>query len=235
LSVFPGDLRSPSPCALVRGLLLAEVGVFIAAVAGCIWLTPHGEAPLQWYHVVLWSIAGCLPILANLIHGDHPRDSGLRVDNLAASALQVGGVTVSLGMVLVIVGLFFGGFDHPTDAQRVLRMGAGFVVGGLVQQYALQAFVLRRLRQAGLPSVAAVTVAVLLFAAVHWPNWVLVGLTIGGGMAWCAIFLRRPNLLTLGISHGLLALLAYHALPRAWHWGLAIGPKFFDRADRFAP
>ena len=105
----------------------------------------------------------------------------------------------------------------------------------MIQQFLLQSSVLRRVRQGGLPAPAAVLASAALFALVHAPNWTLVGLTGAAGVVWCALFLRRANILTLGISHGLLALLVYHAWPKAWHLGLAIGPKFLDRAARLGP
>ena len=43
-------------------------------------------------------------------------------------------------------------------------------------------------------------------------NAPLTGLTFVGGLVWSALFVRHPNVLALGISHGILATLAYPLL-----------------------
>jgi membrane protease YdiL (CAAX protease family) len=101
-----------------------------------------------------------------------------------------------------------------------------YAAWALAQQYLLQAFVLRRFRQAGLPQTRACAMAAGLFSLLHAPNWLLVGLTAGMGTLWCRLFLRRPNILTLGLSHVTLSLLVYYAWPVSWLGNLTIGPMY---------
>ena len=227
------DLRSATPARSVRALLLAEVLIFVAALAACIWLAPAKGQAVRAYHAVLWAVAAGVPILAAFLHGDRPRDAGLRVDNLGPSAREVAVVTALMAAFVVTVGLAVGGF-HGQRVGRVLERGGTYLLGAFVQQYLLQAFVVRRLRQAGLTAPWAVAAAAILFALLHAPNWVLSAGTAGAGALWCVLFLRQANLLTLSVSHGLLALLLYHAWPKVWHLGLAIGPNALERAARYA-
>ena len=43
-----------------------------------------------------------------------------------------------------------------------------------------------------------------LFALAHAPNWPLAALSLGVGFAWSWLFYARPNVLLMGISHGVL-------------------------------
>jgi hypothetical protein len=53
-------------------------------------------------------------------------------------------------------------------------------------------------------------------------------------MTWCILFLRHPNLLTVGLSHGLLALMTYYVLPMSWHAGMGIGGMYLKRVAGMA-
>jgi len=199
----------------------------------CIWWGPSQVGGFHWWHTVLWVAAIALPAGANLLHGDRPADSGLRTDNLVPAAGQALAATLALGLIISAVGLIAGGFSDVRWGKSA-RLAVTYVAGGLIQQYILQAFALCRLRQAGLGKLPAVALAAGLFAVIHTPNWVLLGLTTGAAVVWCILFLRHRNILVLAISHGLLAWLVYHAWPKAWHLGLAIGPNYLSRLARMA-
>jgi len=213
---------SARPAVVVRVLLVAEVVSYVAAVSAYLLLAlPAGEAA-GWPAVLAAAGALAFPIAMNLLHGDRPADSGLRVDNLGASARQVLPITAALLAGVLAVGAAAGGF-HWLGWRHFGDHAGLYLAWGPVQQYLLQAFGLRRLRQAGLPAPAAVVLAAGLFAWLHAPNWPLVGLTAGAGAIWCVLFLRRPNLITLGLAHAVLAVAVYYAWPQAWLSGLAIG------------
>ena len=226
--------RALQPSAGIRVLLVGEVAAFTAVVMACVWLGPPEVGGFHWWHIMLWMAAFALPVGANLLHGDRPADSGLRTDNLVPAAREALAATLVLGLIILAVGLMAGGFSDLRWGKST-RLAVTYVAGGLIQQYILQAFALCRLRQAGLGKLPAVVLAASLFAIVHAPNWVLSGLTAGTAVVWCILFLRHRNLLVLAVSHGLLAWLVYHAWPKGWHLGLAIGPNYLSRLARMAP
>jgi len=208
-----------------RAVLVGEVLVFVGACLGYIWfLLPTAKHP-QWYHVASIIALGAFPICMNLLHGDRPKDSGIRLDNIGGSAREIVPITVIFAIGVVAVGLATSGF-HWVSWKRIGELAGGYLGWGLVQQYLLQAFALRRLRQAGLPTLPAMVLAAGLFAFLHAPNWPLVVLTFGAGVAWCVFFVRKPNILTLGLAHGVLAVLLYHAWPVEWLDGLTVGPMY---------
>ena len=104
------SLSSPSPRMAVRALLVMEVLIFTAVLLGCIWLAPRKGEAIRWHHVALWALAAGLPVGLNLLHGDRPRDSGIRVDNLAASAREVAIATVVMAGGVLAVGIAAGEF-----------------------------------------------------------------------------------------------------------------------------
>jgi membrane protease YdiL (CAAX protease family) len=223
------SLRSSAPPPAVRFLLVAEVILYIGAVTAYVMLAaPASAKSIEWHHVVVFLTIGSIPICLNVLHGDRAADSGLRIDNLAISAREVLVATVVMGAGVAITGWLVHGF-HWRGWGRLLELSGGYLVWGVAQQYVLQSFALRRLRQARLPPVVAGAVAACAFGALHAPNWPLVALTAAAGMTWCLLFIRQPNILTLGVAHGLLAVLLYHALPQEWLQGLTVGRVYLIR------
>ncbi len=167
-----------------------------------------------------------IPFLSTAVHKDTPRAIGLRLDTLPRSAVEVGIATlVGFGLVLGLSAASGHGFRL---SGRFFERAATYPFWGLVQEYALQAFVFRRLLESwGRPGWAALG-ASALFAALHLPNPVLSIATLGGGYVWCRLYHRHPNLLTLAVSHGWLAVLIQTALPGAWHHGLRVGMGFYN-------
>jgi hypothetical protein len=222
------DLQSSNPPLAVRAILVGEVILCVAGAAACIWfLGPTRESVLRWYHATLPLLAA-VPIGLNLLHGDRPADSGLRLDNWRASAKGVLLATVAMAAGIVLIGLLARGF-HWVSAKRLANLVGLYPLWGIVQQYFLQAFMLRRLRQARIPPPAATILAAGLFGLLHAPNWALVATVTFAGIVGCTLFLRRPNLITLGLAHGVLAVLLYHAWPKAWLQGMTIGPMFLEK------
>jgi membrane protease YdiL (CAAX protease family) len=206
------SFRSARPALWVRLMLVAEVLIVTGGMAMyLLFLLPLHKQDTRWYHVVIPLVLMAVgPISLNLLHGDRPADSGIRLDTLAGSAREVGLATLAMAAGLTALALWMGGFTWKSWP-RLAEMGGGYLAWGLMQQYLLQAFVLRRLLQSGLPKWPAVAAAAALFGLMHAPNWGLVAASAGGAVVWCHLFLRRPNLLTLGASHAALAVLLYHA------------------------
>jgi hypothetical protein len=73
------------------------------------------------------------------------------------------------------------------------------IVWGGSQQFVLQTVILREAQSVF--GRAAVPVAASIFAAFHLPNPFLMIVTSVGGLIWCAIYARHPNILALALSH----------------------------------
>jgi len=207
--------------------LLVEVLLVTALFGAAIWwIIPPRPSLVRWWHLLAGACIGAVPILLNVRRGDSARDAGLRLDTLAPSASAVSRATVLMAAAAVAAGFVGGGFQ-PVRPSRLVSLCATYAGWGLAQQYLLQAFLLRRLRLTGLTDAAAVVVAACLFGCLHAPNWWLVAATAAAGLVWCRLFVRCPNLVTLSVSHAVLAVLLYWAWP--WTKGLTVGPGYLAR------
>ena len=230
--MIPDALRSSRPNLAVRVMLLAEVLAFVAIVMGIIWLHPAKGRPMQWYNIALWMAAALVSVGGNLLHGDRPGDSGLRVDNLVASAREACIVTAVLVAAVGAAAMVGRQWHFESWPEFFARSGEILAVA-FAQQYLLQAFMLRRLLQTGMPRPWAVGAAAVLFAGIHAPNLVLVAATAVAAVVWCCLFLRQANLFVLGLSHGLLSLWMYYAWPNTWHLRQAVGPRALRYMARY--
>lgn len=111
------------------------------------------------------------------------------------------------------------------DRRDFLGSLGGLTLWGGAQQWILQTVVLREAQRIT-SSTWGVPIAALLFAAVHLPNVFLTAVTFGGGLVWCGIYSRHPNILPLAVSHGLGTLAILHAFDAAITGRLRIGHAY---------
>lgn len=202
---------------VVLSVLLAEWVVL--AVAG-------GSLPALAF-VILTSLAFML--LSHRARGETARDVGWRLDNFGRAARLLAPPMILTTVLLVAAGLYTSKLDFmrwrgEESLARVLLLG---VLWGFLQQYALQGFINRRAQIVwgrGPLSVAAVA---LTFALLHLPNPWLMLATFAGGLVWARAYQREPNLLALGLSHGLMTWVLISAFPSAALHNLRVGYKFF--------
>jgi membrane protease YdiL (CAAX protease family) len=215
-----GTAHVPGPAVPKSAL---EPLVFVALALAYVWVVrpTHND----WLKIPFLSVIVLIPFVSNAIHRDRLRDLGLRLDNLLVSAREVGIATAIGAAVVVAIGLVAG--SGPVFHRAVLRSFLVYPLWGLAQQYAMQAFTYRRLREGtDRPGIAAALTA-LLFASVHYPNLPLVLVTLVGAYFWCRLFERHPNLFTLAISHGWLAVLVRYSWSAEWLRNLRIGPGYW--------
>jgi hypothetical protein len=198
-------------------------GLFAAAIW---WIIPPRPSLIRWWHIAAGAGIGIVPIALNLARGDGAREAGIRLDTLRSSGPPAIAATATMAALALLIGALGGGL-RPIPASRLVSLCVTYAGWGLAQQYVLQAFVLRRVRLAGLSDASAILVAAVIFGLIHAPNWWLVAATTAAAVVWCRLFVRCPNLLTLAVSHGVLAVVLYYAWP--WTAGLTVGPGYLAR------
>ena len=95
------------------------------------------------------------------------------------------------------------------------------------QQLALQTVVLREAQRVA--GRGAVPLAAGIFAALHLPNPFLTAVTGIGGLAWCWIYARAPNIIPLAISHAASTLVILMSFDPDITGGLRTGWAFLQR------
>lgn len=212
----------------VRHAIIAHPGLqalgFVALLFLHIWkvepVAPDGARLLAAAFLM------AIPVCSNLLHRDRASDLGLRVDNLRRSGRQVGAATLLCSLVIVAVSHAFGW--RSTMNLGALLGALGYVGWSFSQQYALQAFVHRRLRESLRCSRRAALASALLFGLVHLPNPLLTVTVTIAGYIWCRVFERTPNLFALAVSHAWLATLLMTSVPEKVHHIMRVGPGFWE-------
>lgn len=200
---------------------LLEALSFSAIIFLYIWRWQNAPLP-AWLIFPVWLLASFL------LHRDTPKTLGWRADNLkAATRLAVPVFLVSIAAI-VLAGIALGALHHlPTHLVEPRRF-VGYLAFCLLQQVGLQSLTMNRLLRAFSSPNLAAFVAGILFAALHWPNPVLVPLTLIGGAAMCWLFARQRNILPLVLAQAILGALVFWAIPIAWHHSMRVGPGYYS-------
>jgi membrane protease YdiL (CAAX protease family) len=111
------------------------------------------------------------------------------------------------------------------DRRDFLGNFAPLILWGGAQQWVLQTVVLREAQRASSRR-AGVTIAALLFGAVHLPNPFLAPVTAAAALFWCRLYDRYPNIIPFALSHALGTMAVLYAFDTAITGRLRIGAAF---------
>lgn len=198
--------------------LLDALG-FSAVVALYIWRW-QAASPRSWWVMAVW--LG----LSILVRRDTPKTLGWRADNLLSSARRAFPFFLVASLSICGTGLFLGMLHRLPVHLIEFRRFTGYFAFCVLQQVALNSFVTNRLLSYFDRPWPAAALAGMLFAALHWPNPVLVPLTFIGGIAMAWLFSRDRNILPLALGQAILGALIWWAFPLAWHHSMRVGPGF---------
>jgi hypothetical protein len=202
-----------------RWSYLAEALSFVAFLLAYIWKL-QSQSPRTWWLILAWLL------ISFAARRDTPKTLGWRADNLWPATRQAAPFFAASSLALCAAGLFLGMLHRlPTHLIEPRRF-EGYLAFCLLQQVGLNSYLMNRLLSAFDNPLPAATVAGTLFAALHWPNPVLVPLTLLGGTAMAALFAKQRNILPLTLVQAVLGALVWWAFPIAWHHSLRVGPGY---------
>ena len=206
-------------------LTLVEALLFAVVVALFIWRW-QAAYPFSWIILPVWLAASFL------LHRDTPKTLGWRADNLwpaTRQGLLLFGIYIA---AVCAAGLALGALrrlpEHLIDHRRFL----GYFAFCLLQQVAVNSYLMNRLLSAVDRPVIAAFLSSTIFAALHWPNPVLIPVTLIGGFGMCMLFARQRNILPLTLGQAILGGLVWWAFPIAWHHSMRVGPGYYSFAQR---
>jgi hypothetical protein len=208
-----------------RVLTFLEALLFSALVGLFIWFWQAAH-PLSWIIFPVWLTASFL------LHHDTPKTLGWRADNLWPATRQGLPVFAVFTAAVSVIGLALGALHHLPEHLIDHRRFVGYFSFCLLQQVAVNSYLMNRFLAASGRSVVAALLSSGIFAALHWPNPVLIPVTLIGGFGMCLLFARQRNILPLTFGQAILGGLVWWAFPVAWHHSMRVGPGYYSFARR---
>ena len=206
---------------IVAKLNLLEAAAFTAVVGIYIWRWQL-HRPNTWIVFPVWLIVSWAA------HRDTPKTLGWRADNLWPATRRATKIFALFITALFLIGVFLGALHRLHFPLLEPRRFASYFAFCVLQEVGLQSLVMNRMLGAIRNEWIASSVSAAFFAALHWPNPVLLPLTFIGGTAMCWLFARERNIIPLAIGQAILGSLVWWAFPLAWHHGMRVGPGFYS-------
>jgi membrane protease YdiL (CAAX protease family) len=201
-----------------------EVAALALVLLSYIWLW-NGAFP--GHSVVLLALYFGIGIETHWRRGERPREIGLRLDNLGRALRLVTLWIAPIAVFAMAAGFVLHGWRFP-NPEGVIGSVAFGVAYGTAQQYGLVCVFYRRLREVFRGDRLPIVAAGLLFGLFHLPNPFLTAVTVTLGMLACWLYRREPNLLALGIWHGLMSFVLFYSLPVWLTIELRVGPQILS-------
>ncbi len=180
----------------------------------------------QFTHVHVWVVFPIWLAASFLLHGDTPKTLGWRADNLRQAAIESGiffGIVVAALIALALAR----GMPRHLAWHAVADHLWTYFAFCLLQQVALNSFVNNRaISLLSRPWLSSLLAGVI-FASAHWPNPVLLPVTLVGGVGMAWLFRRNRNILTLALGQAVVGSLLAWAFPAAWLHNLRVGPGYY--------
>ncbi|HEX8473439.1 MAG TPA: CPBP family intramembrane glutamic endopeptidase [Pyrinomonadaceae bacterium] len=219
-AAFPGEraLAAWEIASLTVSTLIAEWVVFSLGGGSNLLLA----VPLAFAFVFMFC--------SHRLRGETARDIGLCLDNFAQAMRLLILPMLVTSALLVLVGILSGNdlnFGKWRGGQSIFGVPALGFLWGLMQQYALQAFINRRAQILWGKGFRSVFLVAFLFGLLHFPNPWLTAATFAGGLLWAWVYQRAPNLFALALSHMLMTWVLVSTVPASALRGLRVGYKFF--------
>lgn len=213
--------QRPMPKTSYRVLTLIEALGLTGYIAWYIWQLQSAH-PNSWTVFLVWLLASVA------LHRDTPKTLGWRADNLWPATRQGLSIFALFIVGTLLAGWWLGAYRRiPPRVTEPWRFFTYFAFC-LLQQVALNSYLTNRLLYSLQNPRAAALLAGAIFAALHWPNPVLVPLTFIGGTAMSWLFSQQRNILTLTVGQAILGTLVWWVFPVAWHHGMRVGPGFYS-------
>ena len=198
---------------------LVEALAFAAFVGMYIWRW-QAERPETWWVMLVWLVTSAL------VRRDTPKTAGWRADNLWPASRRAFLFFAPASVTVCAAGLFLGMLHRIPVHLINPRRFVGYLGFCVWQQVALNSYLTNRLLTYFARPWPAALLAGCVFAALHWPNPVLVPLTLVGGVVMAWLFATERNILPLALGQAILGALVWWAFPLAWHHSMRVGPGY---------
>jgi membrane protease YdiL (CAAX protease family) len=199
----------------LRKIAALEPAALFLFIMGYIWIWRRT-------HPYLWiAILACL-LLSHVLHRESARELGFGRESLSECTHRFAPLLTVLGLAMLAGGLLLNTTRRMPPDQAFLALFA-YLPWGLLQQYMLNGYFLKRFDRA-LPPRDSEWLTAVLFGLVHTPNWFLMIVALVGGWGATKVYRRHRNLYFLGIAHATIGFLLYVTVPDSVSHHLEVGP-----------
>lgn len=196
---------APLRAAVSRKEAGAEVAFWLGVAAAYV-VGSKVDVPVRYVIVVLGlALAGYLAFIWRRGR-ERLRDFGLRKDHLGAASVATGVLTLAVAAGFVA---YAWAREVPIWRPEFAVLLPLYPLYGLAQQLAVQGIFHRRLLVLTESRALSAGLTAVAFGLLHTGNPMIFGLTTAGGLGWALLYQRYGNVWPLGLSHGVLASLAY--------------------------
>lgn len=140
---------------------------------------------------------------------------GLRFDTFWVSVPPYLIFTIATSLLVYIAGHTLGRTPLPVTFWYLLAL---YPLWGIAQQFALQNFVARNLTAVAANIYMRAALTAVIFSLAHTPSLGLMTLAALAGFCFTILYNRFPNLIVLGISHGILGALIFYLILGQNQW-----------------
>ncbi|MFC1461546.1 lysostaphin resistance A-like protein [Verrucomicrobiota bacterium] len=165
------------------------------------------DRPQQIYNLVAAILWGCYVLFRMVRTPSITRVWGFRRANFVSALTVAVLFAVPACAVMIWYGVWKGNWPIPATFWVLLVV---YPVWGLGQQFALQALITKNLRGMVSRVPMRAVAAGVVFSVSHFPNFLLMALTLPAGIAFTWIFEKKRNIWAIGLMHGLMGALAYY-------------------------
>lgn len=166
-----------------------------------------------------------LMIFSHHERGETPRSLGFRFDNFWPALRLLLAPTIVAIAVVVLGCLWMRGSEFAIAPLRPRFLT--LPLWALFQQYALQGFINTRAQLQFGKGAKSILLVGAVFSLLHFPNPILMVLTLFGGVLWAIVYQRVPNLYAPALSHALGSLMVTLSVSPQLGHGLRVGLKYF--------
>jgi membrane protease YdiL (CAAX protease family) len=180
---------------------------------------------LRFTYHGFWLVILALLVASHAVRGEGPGELGFGGQAWRVCVRSYGPALACLAAAMLAGGTLLGTM-RPLAFGQALEGWAIYLPWGVLQQYMLNGYFLRRFEASASPR-AARAISAILFSAAHTPNWFLMVAAFPAGICCTGIYRRTRNLYFLGVAHATVGYLIYLVIPDFISHHLYIGPGWF--------
>ncbi|MBS1787598.1 MAG: CPBP family intramembrane metalloprotease [Acidobacteria bacterium] len=214
-------------------------GIEVASVLASVLITTWMLIPLQPEPRFLIALPGLFTVFLMLnshrVRNERFADVGLSLRNFGQASRLLALPMLIVCLIITVIGFATHSFHQTSHFWGTLIV---VPVWAMIQQYALQAFIFRRMCWLFVSPLAsfeerkkktrwAILATATIFSLAHLPNPMLMLLTFLGALLWSWVYDRAPNLVALALSHTILSLMLMTSMPSWFLPSMSVGYKHF--------